>query len=312
MESEKKMVLLSTLIKEFNLKVLQESENYENTEIITTDVLRPGFQLASGFYEYFDPNRILLYGMTENAYLETITAEERLDTFRKLFSHKSPAVIVARGLTPPEEMFRCAKEAGIPLLGTEENTSSLMASLIASLNVKLAPEITRHGVLVEVYGEGILMLGESGVGKSEIAIELLKRGHRLIADDAVNIKRVSSKTLVGSAPEVIKHFVEIRGIGIVDIQKIFGMGSVKETEKIDLILNIETWQKGKEYERLGLDDEFTEILGIKIPSITVPVKPGRNLAVIVEVAAMNHRQKKMGYSAVKELNERLMSEFGNK
>ena len=311
MESEKK-VLLGTLIEEFNLKVLQESENFENTNITTTDVLRPGFQLASGFYEHFDPNRILIYGIIEDAYLNSITSEERYESLKKLFSYASPVVVVTRSIEPVPEMLECAKNAGIPVLGTEENTSSFTAALIASLNVKLAPEITRHGVLVEVYGEGILMLGESGVGKSEIAIELLKRGHRLIADDAVTIKRVSSKTLVGTAPDVIKHFVEIRGIGIVDIQKIFGMGSVKETEKIDLILNLETWQKGKEYERLGLDEQYTEILGIKIPSITVPVKPGRNLAVIVEVAAMNHRQKKMGHSAVKDLNERLMSEFGNK
>lgn len=310
MNIEKKFVTLGKLIEEFNLEVLSEVENQNNIEIITADVLRPGLQLASGFYEYFDKGRILLYGMMENAYLESITAEERRETCEKLFSHGSPAVILTRGYTPSPEMLETAQKAGIPLLGTEENTSSFMAALIASLNIHLAPEISRHGVLVEVYGEGILMLGESGVGKSETAIELLKRGHRLVADDAVNIKKVSSKTLVGSSPAVIKHFVEIRGIGIVDIQKIFGMGAVKDTEKIDLVLNLEMWKQGKEYERLGLDDEYTEILGIKIPSITVPVKTGRNLAVIVEVAAMNHRQKKMGYNAVKELNERLVSEFG--
>ncbi len=312
MDKEKKFVTLGKLIKEFNLHVISEVENLVDIEITTADVLRPGFQLASGFFEYFDKNRILLYGKMENAYLESISSEERRKTCEKLFAQGSPALVLTRGLTPSAEMLETAKAAGIPLLGTEENTSYFMAALIASLNVHLAPEISRHGVLVEVYGEGILMLGESGVGKSETAIELLKRGHRLVADDAVNIKKVSSKSLVGSSPAVIKHFVEIRGIGIVDIQKIFGMGAVKDTEKIDLILNLELWKQGKEYERLGLDDEYTEILGIKIPSITVPVKTGRNLAVIVEVAAMNHRQKKMGYNAVKELNDRLMSEFGSK
>lgn len=312
MENEKKFVHLKKIIDEFNLHVIMETEGYEEIEITTTDVLRPGFQLASGFYEYFDSNRILLYGRMENAYLESVSSEERKKACETLFSYKPPVLILTRGLEPPEEMVECARNAHIPLLGTDENTSNFTAAIIASLNLKLAPEITRHGVLVEAYGEGILILGESGVGKSETAIELVKRGHRLVADDAVVIKRVSSKTLVGSSPSVIKHFVEIRGIGIVDIQKIFGMGAVKDTEKIDLILNLEAWQEGKEYERLGLDDEYTEILGIKIPSITVPVKPGRNLAVIVEVAAMNHRQKKMGYNAVKELNDRLMNEFGEK
>ena len=311
MESEK-YVLLKTLVEEFGLSVICSCDDYENRRVITNDVLRPGLQLVSGFYEYFDKNRILLYGKMEHAYLDTVSSEERYSACEKLFSYGSPAVIITRGQQPHEEMMECAQKAGIPLLGTEEFTSDFMAALIASLNIKLAPEISRHGVLVEVYGEGILILGESGVGKSETAIELVKRGHRLVADDAVNIKRVSSKTLVGSSPTVIKHFVEIRGIGIVDIQKIFGMGAVKDTEKIDLILNFEAWQEGKEYERLGLDDEFTDILGIKIPSITVPVKPGRNLAVIVEVAAMNHRQKKMGYNAVKELNDRLMNEFGER
>ncbi len=312
MENEKKFVPLKTIIEEFNLRIVQKTDGFENVEITTTDVLRPGFQLASGFYEYFDSNRILLYGRMEHAYLESVSSEERLKACEALFSYKPPVLILTRGIEPLPEMLICAAKANIPLLGTDENTSNFTATIIAALNVKLAPEITRHGVLVEAYGEGILILGESGVGKSETAIELVKRGHRLVADDAVIIKRVSSKTLVGSSPSVIKHFVEIRGIGIVDIQKIFGMGAVKDTEKIDLILNLEAWQDGKEYERLGLDDEYTEILGIKIPSITVPVKPGRNLAVIVEVAAMNHRQKKMGYNAVKELNDRLMNEFGDK
>ena len=188
-------------------------------------------------------------------------------------------------------------------------TSAFMAALIASLNVSLAPRITRHGVLVEVYGEGILMLGDSGVGKSETAIELVKRGHRLIADDAVEIKRVSATTLVGSAPEIIRHYVELRGIGIVDVRRLFGMGAVKLTEKIDLVIELEQWVQGKMYDRFGLESEYTEILGINIPSITIPVRPGRNLAIIIEIAAMNSRQKKMGYNTAEEFNKRLMGQI---
>ena len=195
----------------------------------------------------------------------------------------------------------------MPILRTASKTSEFMAALIGSLSVSLAPRITRHGVLVEVYGEGILILGDSGIGKSETAIELVKRGHRLIADDAVEIKRVSNKTLVGTAPELIRHYIELRGIGIVDVRRIFGMGSVKETEKIDLVINFEAWEQGKMYERLGLDTEYAEILGLKIPSITIPVKPGRNLAVVIEIAAMNNRQKKMGYNTALEFSKKMMN-----
>lgn len=301
---------LTDLITEFNLEVVNKTEDLERRTLSTADVLRPGLQIASEYYAYFDNTRILLFGNMENAYLNGITLEERLRTLDKLFSQGSPVLIISRGMRVLPEVLETAKRCNMPILRTEVSTSPFMAALIAALNLHLAPRITRHGVLVEVYGEGILLLGESGVGKSETAIELVKRGHRLVADDAVDIKRVSSKTLVGTSPEVIRHFVEIRGIGIVDVQKIFGMGAVKATEKVDLILNFEPWQDGKEYERLGLENEYTNILDIDVPSITVPVKPGRNLAVIVEVAAMNHRQKKMGYSAVEALNERLLAEFG--
>ena len=246
----------------------------------------------------------------ETSYLETVSSEDRLKTLEKLFDRHSPVLIITRGLGVMPEILAAAKKCNMPVFRTHLTTSSFMAALIATLNVYLAPMISRHGVLVEVYGEGILLLGESGVGKSETAIELVKRGHRLVADDAVDIRKVSSKSLVGSSPKVIRHFVEIRGVGIVDIQKIFGMGAIKDTEKIDMILNIESWQDGKEYERLGGETEYTNILGIDVPSITVPVKPGRNLAVIVEVAAMNHRQKNMGYNAVEALNQRLAAEFG--
>ncbi len=209
-----------------------------------------------------------------------------------------------------DEVIRTAKEEGIPVLNTWEKTSPFTAALIAWLNVRLAPRITRHGVLVEVYGEGILILGDSGVGKSETAIELVKRGHRLVADDAVDIRKVSATTLVGSAPEIIRHYVELRGIGIVDVCRIFGMGAVKETEKIDLIINLEQWVQGKMYDRLGLDQETTDIMGIKVPTTTIPVRPGRNLAIIMEIAAMNNRQKKMGYNTAEEFNKRLMAQMG--
>ena len=305
-------VKLSRIVEEFNLEVIYTTDDFDEREVTVSDILRPGLQLASGFYTVFDEHRIMLMGNMENAYLRTITPEERLETLEKLFEKHSPMLIITRGLDVAEEILIVAKKCNMPVFRTGLTTSSFMAALIAALNIYLAPMISRHGVLVEVYGEGILLLGESGVGKSETAIELVKRGHRLVADDAVDIRRVSSKTLVGSSPEVIRHFVEIRGIGIVDIQKIFGMGAIKDTEKIDLVLNIEPWEEGKEYERLGSETEYTNILGIDVPSITVPVKPGRNLAVIVEVAAMNHRQKNMGYNAVDDLNQRIAAEFGKK
>lgn len=241
--------------------------------------------------------------------MSSLSAAKRYEVLDTLFSHNPPAVIITRGLEVYPEMEEAAKKYHIPLYRTATGTSSFMSALIAWLNVELAPRVTRHGVLVEVYGEGVLMLGESRVGKSEAAVELLKRGHRLVADDAVEIKRVSSISLIGSAPEIIRHFIEIRGIGIVDVRKIFGMGAVKDSEKIDLIINIEQWNKEKSYDRLGLENHETEILGISVPSLTVPVRPGRNLAVIVEVAAMNNRQKKMGFNAAEELSERLTKQM---
>ena len=304
-------VNLKKIVEEFDLETIYKPDDADERKICTSDILRPGLQLATRFEEYFNTDRIMMFGNLENAYMKTLESEDRYLRLKRLFSHHSPALIVARGLDVYPEIVKAAQECAMPVYRTKVSTSPFMAALIGALNVHLAPRISRHGVLVEVYGEGILLLGESGVGKSETAIELLKRGHRLVADDAVDIRRVSSITLVGSSPAVIKHFVEIRGIGIVDVQKIFGMGAVKDTEKIDFILNFEPWQEDKEYDRLGMETQYTELLGIKIPSITVPVKPGRNLAVIVEVAAMNHRQKKMGYSAVDALNKRLAAEFGN-
>ena len=239
-----------------------------------------------------------------------MTSQQRYKSFEHLLKN-IPAVIVTREMDIFPEMLEAARKYNIPVLRTKQTTSRFMSALIGYLNDCLAPRVTNHGVLVEVYGEGILLLGESGVGKSETAIELVKRGHRLVADDAVEIKKVSDKTLIGTAPEMIRHFIEIRGIGIIDV-KIFGMGAVKDTEKIDMILHLEFWQEDKHYDRLGLVEEYTNLLGIDIPSVTIPVKPGRNLAIITEIAAMNNRQRKMGYNAAEDLNQRLMKEIQGK
>ncbi len=303
-------IKLSEIVKEFNLHTMYVPENYGETEIKCTDLNRPGLQLA-GFYDYFDNTRIEIIGKVEMTYLNTLQPDERARRFERLLAAKIPVIIVTRGMYLPERFLELAKQYEVPILYTPEETSEFMAALIAFLNVQLAPRITRHGVLVEVYGEGMLLLGESGVGKSETAIELVKRGHRLIADDAVELKRVSAKTIVGNAPEIIRHFIELRGIGVVDVRRIFGMGSIKPTEKVDIIINLENWQENKHYDRLGIESEYTTILGVTIPSLTVPVKPGRNLAVILEVAAMNNRHKKMGYNAAKELTDRINAHFEN-
>lgn len=300
-------VELGKIINEFKLESVYVPD--EHVLITTADVNRPGLQLA-GFFDYFYPNRIQIFGMVESTYLNDMSPEKRYNSIKALFETKIPAVIVTRNATIHPEVLELAKIYNVSLMRTASATSSFMSALIAFLNVELAPRITRHGVLVEVYGEGVLILGESGVGKSETAVELMKRGHRLVADDAVEIKKVSSKSLVGSAPEIIRHFIEIRGIGIVDVKKIFGMGAVKDTEKINMVIHLEAWQNGKQYDRLGLVDEYTNILGIDVPSLTIPVKPGRNLAIIFEVAAMNNRQRRMGYNAAEELNKRILGQTG--
>ena len=300
---------LSQVEKEFALERVTVPADYDTVMVTTPAVWRPGLAL-SGFYEIFDSDRISVIGNAEHCYLSGLDGETRRQKIIDFIEHRPVAVIFARDLHVFPEFQEKAEEIGIPVFITKEKTSSLIAAMISSLNTHLAPRITRHGVLVEVYGEGLLILGDSGIGKSETAIELVKRGHRLIADDAVEIKRVSAKTLVGSAPEIIKHYVELRGIGIVDVRRLFGMGAVKETEKIDLVINLEHWIQGKMYDRLGLDDETVEILGNHIPSITIPVMPGRNLAIILEIAAMNHRQKKMGYNTAEEFNKRLMEQMG--
>ena len=299
---------LSKVIEEFSCEKFYESTDIDKVLISTADVNRPALQIV-GFYDYFDVRRIQVVGKVELTYLEQFPAEKREALLAELFKRKIPCLVITRGMQIPPEMGELAKRYDVTLLRTEEATSDFMSELISYLNVQIAPRRTRHGVLVEVYGEGILILGESGVGKSENAIELLKRGHRLVADDAVEIKRVSSKTLVGSSPEIIRHFVELRGIGIIDVKEIFGIGAVKDTESIDMVIHLEQWVEGKQYDRLGMVDEYTNIMGINVPSLTVPVRPGRNLAIIIEVAAMNNRQKRMGYNAAVELNNRLLKEM---
>lgn len=299
-------VSLGSVIDEFQLEEINKPEGSRDRPVNRSEVNRPGLALA-GFFGYFEPGRIQIIGLSENDYISKLDDAKMREIFDRFFSTDPVAVVFSTSLPVSGTIIESADRFGVPLLRTSSKTSEFMAALIGSLSVSLAPRITRHGVLVEVYGEGILILGDSGVGKSETAIELVKRGHRLIADDAVEIKKVSAKSLVGSAPELIRYYVELRGIGIVDVKRIFGMGAVKDTEKIDMIINLEQWVQGKMYDRFGLESEYTDIMGIKIPTTVIPVRPGRNLAVILEIAAMNNRQKKMGYDTAKEFNERLMN-----
>ena len=297
-------VSLEKIAKEFSLKTLTTPAPLSEIMITSNEINRPGLQMA-GYYEFFDAKRIQIIGKSEESFIQRFTPEKAEGRIRDFFGHKPSAVVVCRGLDFGEKYLDIANECGIPLLQTDEGTSAFSSALIAFLNLNLAPRITQHGVLVEVYGEGILLLGESGVGKSETAIELVKRGHRLIADDAVEIRRVSDKSLVGTAPDNIRHFIELRGIGIVNARNIFGIGSVKLTEKINMVIQLEQWDSSKAYDRLGLEEEYFNILGIKVPATVVPVKPGRNLAIIIEIAAMNNRQKRMGYNAARELMQQL-------
>ncbi len=297
-------VSLEKIIKELALDVVYVPKNPAEIMVTTPDYNRPGLEFT-GYLDYFDKTRILIIGKKEYYYFERLTTDERTQTLETFLSLAPPAIILARGLQPFQEMKDVASKYGVSVLVSQEATSSMSAALVSFLNVELAPRVTRHGVLVEVYGEGILLMGDSGIGKSEAAVELIKRGHRLIADDAVEIRRVSPKTLVGSAPENIRHFIELRGIGIVNAKRLYGMGAVKTTEKIDLVIKLEVWDMNKIYDRMGMDTEFMDILGNMVPTVTIPVKPGRNLAVIIEAAAMNNREKKMGYNAAKELLEGL-------
>jgi HPr kinase/phosphorylase len=302
-------VPFSKIIDEFHLETIYLPDLPENLMISCSRINRPGLQMV-GFYDHYEQERIQIIGKVEHLFMAQLDFEERLRRLEDFFRSEPVGVIVTTSIEISPEMVQMAEEYKVPLLRTSERTSPFMAALIAFLNVQLGPRLTRHGVLVEVYGEGILLLGDSGVGKSETAIELVKRGHRLIADDAVEIKRVSATTLVGRAPDIIRHYVELRGVGIVDVRRLFGMGAVKETEKIDLVINLENWQQGKMYDRLGLEEKTEDILGIKVPSIVLPVSPGRNLSIVIEVAAMNNRQKRMGYNTAEEFNKKLMESMG--
>ncbi|MBP8989829.1 MAG: HPr(Ser) kinase/phosphatase [Clostridia bacterium] len=297
-------VNLKTIIREFDLEVLAEYGHLDEMMITVADVTRPGLQLA-GYFDHFGPDRIQVLGNMETAYLEHLSSEERLQRLDALFEKGIPCLILTRNHEPFPELLDVSRKYRIPVLRTPEVTSSFTSALVKFLNVELAPRTSMHGVLIEVYGEGILILGESGVGKSETALEIVKRGHRLIADDLVEIRRVSDTTLLGRAPEIIRYLIEIRGIGILDVKELFGVSSVKMQENVNFVINLEIWDERKHYERLGIHEEETEILGIKVPSITIPVRPGRNLAIIVEVAAINFRQKKMGYNAAKALTDRV-------
>ena len=302
-------VKLSKIIDEFKLETFYLPDLPENIYVTCARVNRPGLQMV-GFYDHYEQTRLQIIGKVENLFIQGMDAKERRRRLEDFFRSCPVGVIFTTYMDVDADFIELAEKYRVPLMRTSTRTSEFMAALIAYLNVELGPRITRHGVLVEVYGEGILLLGDSGVGKSETAIELLKRGHRLIADDAVEIKKVSATTLVGRAPEIIRHYVELRGVGIVDVRRLFGMGAVKESEKIDLVINLEQWDNNKMYDRLGLDEHTDNIFGIDVPSITLPVSSGRNLSVVIEVAAMNNRQKRMGYNTAKEFNKRLMQSMG--
>ena len=297
-------VSLGRLIEIVELGVIFAPEELLEKQIYSKNVNRPGL-LLTGFYDYFDPTRIQIMGQMEFAYLEELTAEDRRGRIEELFKRQVPVVVISHGMKVFPEMTEFAKKYTIPLLCTEENTSTIMSVIISALSIELAPRITRHGVLIEVHGEGIFLIGESGVGKTETAIELVKRGHRLIADDAVELRRVSEKNIVGASPENIRYFVELRGIGILNIANMFGAGAIKPSGDVDMVIELQQWEEQKNYSRTGLEHETTDILGVSLPISVIPVRPGRNLAIIIETAAINNRQKKMGYNATKELFAKL-------
>lgn len=301
-------VALTELVKEFNLEVVYASTDYESIRLTVEDVSRPGLQLA-GYFDHFEPMRLQILGNVEVSYIQKETPQERAAIFDQFFSYKPPALLYARNFPVDPQCLEMARKHSITILRSGEATASLASSIIAYLRSALAPRITRHGVLVEVYGEGLLLVGDSGVGKSETALELLKRGHRLIADDAVEIRKLSNASLVGTAPDLIRNYIELRGIGIINVAKLFGMGAVRTENEINLVVNIVPWNTQEPYDRLGLEDQFTEILGVQVPVNTIPVTAGRNLAVILEVAAMNNRQRKLGYNPAKEFTDQIDNHF---
>ena len=306
-----KSVKLGEIIREFQLEILNKGPNYEDMPLTTLDVNRPGLPL-SGFFEHFDARRLLVIGLTEHTYLSGMEPQARRESFDRLLAHPVPALIITRELEPFPECMEMAIKHERTVLRTQEHTSAFMSRLIGSLFNHLAPQITRSGVMMEIYGEGVLIQGESGVGKSEVAIELIQRGHRIIADDAVEIKETNHGTLMATAPELIRHYMELRGIGVVDVRRLFGMSAIKTEQEIDMVIKLEDWDKDKEYDRLGLEDRYTEFLGNQVVCHNIPIRPGRNLAIIVESAAVNYRQKKMGYNAAQELYNRVQANLGNK
>ena len=301
-------VPLKQLVEEFHLEVAYAATDYELIRITVEDVARPGLQLA-GYFDHFEPMRLQVMGNVEMSYISKLTEAERAIVFDRFFAYKFPALLIARNMPPDPKCLEMARRHNITLLRSREATSTIVSAIITYLKGELAPRITRHGVLMEVYGEGLLLTGESGIGKSEAAVELLKRGHRLIADDAVEIRKISGSSLIGTAPELIRNYIELRGIGIINVAKLFGMGAVKAENQIDLVVNIVPWNTQEVYDRLGLADQYMELLGVNIPMNTIPITPGRNLAVILEVAAMNNRQRKMGYNAALEFTEQINRHF---
>jgi len=295
---------LSKLTEELRAEIVYKSTDFEDVHIYTGDVHRPGLQLAD-FYDHFEPTRIQLIGQMESAYMEGLPRDERLRKWERLMKHKVPALIMCHGADITGALKESAQKHDITVLSTESHTTDTMSKVIRLVRREIAPRVTRHGVLVEVYGVGLLLVGESGVGKSETAIELLKRGHRLIADDAVEIKAIDVNVIQGTAPDLIRHYVELRGLGVIDVRQIFGSGAVKDYQNIHLVCNIELWRNEAQYDRLGITENTVDILGVKIPTVTIPIKPGRNLAVILEVAAMNQRQKFMGYNAAVEFTRQI-------
>ncbi|MBQ6719250.1 MAG: HPr(Ser) kinase/phosphatase [Oscillospiraceae bacterium] len=301
-------VPLRTLVEKLGLKIAYASTDYAAVRLTVEDVARPGLQLA-GYFDHFEPMRLQVMGNVEMSYVSKLTPQERTVAYDRLFSYKFPALLIAQNFEPDAQCLAMAKKHNITILRSPNATSNIVSAIITYLKEALAPRITRHGVLVEVYGEGILLMGDSGIGKSEAAVELLKRGHRLIADDAVEIRKIGPDLLVGTAPELIRNYIELRGIGIINVAKLFGMGAVRTENEINLVVNIVPWNTQHAYDRLGLEEQHTEILGVKVPMNTIPITPGRNLAMILEVAAMNNRQKKLGYNSALEFTEQINKHF---
>ncbi len=297
-------VKLSEIVEKMNLKNLTPDVDLFDREVNVPDINRPALQLA-GFFDHFDSDRVQIIGYVEYTYLQTLGLERKKKIYDELLQHKVPCIVFSRDMEPEDILLTKATQHQVPVFTTSKSTSSFMGEIIRWMNVKLAPCISIHGVLVDVYGVGVLIMGESGIGKSEAALELIKRGHRLVTDDVVEIRKVSDDTLVGAAPDITRHFIELRGIGIVDVKSMFGVQSVRETQNIDLVITLEDWNRDKEYDRLGLEEKYTEFLGNRVVCHSIPIRPGRNLAIIVESAAVNHRQKQMGYNAAQELYKRV-------